>query len=338
MSYKQLKLQEVAIPEDSAIKKNTEWRYERAFGVGLYIQHIADEEHLPYEATLCNDRALGMKYGVWMQKDGPMRESGRFRQFRSQGEDDCIYQQAVIRFEIYKQTERHCVTDVLMDRLAEAGVVIEDSLDNSAYEDKGNIILIWTTRREQYNTILKVVSETIEQVAKAVYVNEDDRIPEVNEATVIQLKKVKPKKKKIYECNGKVYDTLEEMYWDVANHVLPKLLSEGIVQAMEAYVETGIAAKAEAEDDYEITCRLEVEKGNMVFKRKRKVFFTFPCELLPRVRKWLFALKYVLGQEASHWLNDAMDIAARKGAFYEIESICILGECGGYDMDVVYEG
>ena len=314
MSYKQLNLQGIAIPDDSEIKKNTEWRFERAYGVGLYIQHVADAEHIPVIVAR-RDKTVGMKYGVWVLTPTGMLKSKRFYNKGYAGTASNIH------MKIRRQCNRDYVVEALGDKVSESGIIFEGESHNTFSYQDDKIICIWTTRLEQYATILTIVSEVIEQATQAVYKNKDDEIPELNETAVVKLKKPK-----IYECNGITYDTLEEMYWDVVNNLLPEMLAEGVAQAMAVY--------SEADEDNEIICQLDAEKGCIEFKRKKQTpFFTFPCELLTRIQKWCFGLRLNQRQEASHWLDDAMKKAAKNDAFDTIKTICIIDE----DLDVVFE-
>ena len=317
MGYKTLKLTEIALPEDSEIKKNTEWRYERAYGVGLYIQHIESESFMPVIVNR-EDQMPGMKYGVWMQTPGYLSKDKRFYTEGWAGVASNIHRKLMSIGESDYTVE--ALSDIIGEKL---GVTFFDETHSFFNYQDDKIICIWTTDREQYPQMLEIVSAAIENAAQLIYKEDrDDGMPVLDEA-----KKSRLKKPKIYMCNDEIYDTLEEMYTDVSNTVLPKTLSEGVVQAMKVC------------SGEEIACRLDGDEGKMVFYQdNNKPFFIFPCDLLGRVHRWCFALKRNQGQEATHWLSDAMVIADNAGAFKAIKHICVIGEYyGDGDMDVVFE-
>jgi hypothetical protein len=293
------------------MKKNTEWRYERAPGVGLYIQNIADDGYIPNYVGL-SDKAVGFKYGVFVVRPG------RLSRDRTPGAG----QMANIDMKLRNSHNKDYQVEVYEERIH-----IEKELSENCFLFEDNdLVRVWTTVKDDYPQLISIISELIEEAAQAVYKDEDDGVPKIDKTAILKLKKVHD-----YAYGGKIYFDLNEMYFDVVNHILPEQLSVGVIDAMKVY---------KPNEDNELICCVDMKKNALIFYTEgKKPFYVFPCELLKHCIKWCSGLKLVERQEATHWLSDAVKASDEKGAFQSVDSICVIGETnfGDGDMDVIFE-
>lgn len=312
MSYKNLSVQNVEIIDDQAVKKNTEWRCEKAPGIVVYMQNVSNA-YMPAYVAL-SDKEEGIKYGVYVQKPTPI---GKDKRWVNKG-----YAGVMANIDMRMRREHDYVVEFLNDKLSAADM---DDDDLFSFCDN-NITRIWTRNRSQYEKLISVIFSAISETAAAIYKERDDGVPDLNEITSVKLKK-----SEAFIYNGKSYYDLEEMYFAVANDILPSQLCEGIIGAMANY---------QPNNGHELTCCIDPKKSALVFyENEKKPFYRYECDLIKQCDKWCTSLELSHRQEGTHWLSDAMSEANNKGAFKDISSVSIIGEydygCG--DMDVVFE-
>jgi hypothetical protein len=151
-------------------------------------------------------------------------------------------------------------------------------------------------------------------------------------------------KKEENPYKNKNQEDLKKEYFNIAGSRLPKILSDGFVKALQKYKKAG-------NDEDEICCILDIkDKSKMIFvygdggdcegAGDENVFFVYTCDgTLNKCKSMVEAIETLnLRQESSHWLTDAINIAAEQGVLKGL-SITIYGnvQFGDIELDVLYE-
>jgi hypothetical protein len=139
-------------------------------------------------------------------------------------------------------------------------------------------------------------------------------------------------------------EELKKRYFEIANNELPKILANGFVKAFQKYKNGKSGAN-------EICCILDInKKSKMIFvygdgsdcedTSDESVFLKYPCdETLYKCKLMIEAIDTLnLGQESSHWLTDAVNLAEKQNVFKDL-SVTIYGnvQYGEIELDVIYE-
>jgi hypothetical protein len=165
MSYSNVDLTKIPLPSDGEISVGTEWRYEKAPGVGLYVQKL-DRPAATVATKKCKDFSAGLKYGVFISYT---IESNVMR--------------SLTKRIIKRGFDPNWLFYVYNELLA-AGFTAEDDTVY-IYEDLNNC-LVWTTNFENYDTIRQVLSRAIRNVASELY-KKGDPVDDVNRESLHQI-------------------------------------------------------------------------------------------------------------------------------------------------------
>ncbi|MCL1804038.1 MAG: hypothetical protein FWG30_10505 [Eubacteriaceae bacterium] len=165
MSYSSMELASIIVPADEEINDDMEWRYEKAPGIGIYIQKLS-QDNCTVPMRKCKDYDSGMKYGVYIAYniDNNVMRSLTKRIIKKGYDPNWL-------FYVYNS-------------LVKAGFSADDE-SIFIYEDL-NSCSVWTTERAKYELLRKAVSEAIASVALELY-RKGDPIDNVDEESYSKI-------------------------------------------------------------------------------------------------------------------------------------------------------
>jgi hypothetical protein len=305
VGLKNLDLALIEVPYDGLIKDDSEWRYEKVRGIGVYIQNVTRGSSSA-QCKKCHDFSLGMKYGIFVNyniKFKPMQEMNN--QLSSMGFSPTWM------FYLYEE-------------LIACGFS-EDQEDIFLTENEFNFH-IWTTNKDLFIPIRNVISKAIRNIAKCCSFDDESTVIDQDFTYYFTIGK---RNNSIPEYKAKMGTAnLIEMYYDCAYLELPRKLSVGICDAM-----VQLQKKSIHHDVEEIDCVVDVDQSAFIFYSGEKqdysedeIFYIYPCETIKLCDDWCSEVLYQKNaEEAINWLSQGFLLAEQNGAFENFKSVNIIG-------------
>lgn len=277
MGYTDLKLEDIALPADTVVKPDTEWRYELVPGIGIYIQNVT-KENITQPMTMVDDSSTGMLYGVYLDSD-------------NEAVDNIFWNFA----KKYATESSFSMVAYLLEQIQFDKVFPEASV-----VDNAGFMCFWTHNREQFtalrdaltNALRKGINESMPELPPEIIKKIEDGRNDVTTGAIwayrvrnrllnaVDINKLTKRSIRQFVFNGIYYKSLSDMYTKVAKKEIPQRIEESLKKAMDVY------KKSYGTENY-LEIVFDASNGKIDFNTKNgKAIYTSKVSVIKLAAEW----------------------------------------------------